>query len=134
VQDNNGDMLMMARHTSSLLMVGLLLSIILILPSLRSLPLSVFSTFYHLIMLGALVSPFLIICIVFRQNPSSLHAIAFGALFSLTHLYLIYVTYANSPHEFGYVGLIVAPLLEAVVAVPVALFAIFLARRWHHRE
>jgi hypothetical protein len=115
-------------------MVGLLLSGILILPSLRSLPLSVFSAAYHLIMLGALVSPFFIVCVAFRHNPSSLHVIAFGALFSLTHLYLIYVTYANSPHEFGYVGLIVAPLLEAVVAVPVALFAVFMARRWRHHQ
>lgn len=110
--------------------IGLLLSAVMIVPSVRSIPISLFSILYHLTMLVALVAPFLVIYFVFRNNSSNIYPIAFGALFSLTHAYLIYVTYANPPQEFGYGGLIFAPVLEAVVAVPVALLIIFTIKRF----
>lgn len=109
--------------------IGLLLSAIMIVPSVRSIPVSLFSVLYHLTMLIALVVPFLVIYWVFRNSSASTPPIAFGILFSLTHAYLIYVTYAYPPQEFGYVGLIFAPVLEAVVAVPVALLVIFTVKR-----
>jgi hypothetical protein len=109
--------------------IGLLLSAIMIVPSVRSIPISLFSVLYHLTMLIALVAPFLIIYWVFRNDSSNTYPMAFGSLFSLTHAYLIYVTYANPPQEFGYVGLIFAPVLEAAVAVPAALLIIFTIKR-----
>jgi hypothetical protein len=105
--------------------IGLLLSAIMIVPSVRSIPVSSFSIKYHLTMFVALVAPFIVIYLVFRNNSSNVSPIAFGTPFSLTHAYLIYVTYAYPPQEFGYVGLIFAPVLEAVVAVPLALLIIF---------
>jgi hypothetical protein len=109
--------------------IGLLLSAIIIVPSVHSIPVTLFSILYHLTMLIALVAPFLFTYWVFRNNSSNTSPIAFGTLFSLTHSYLIYVTYAYPPQEFGYVGLILAPIFEAVVAVPVALLVIFTIRR-----
>jgi hypothetical protein len=109
--------------------IGLLLSAIMIVPSVRSIPISLFSVLYHLTMLIALVAPFLIIYWVFRNDSSNTYPMAFGSLFSLTHAYLIYVTYANPPQEFGYVGLIFAPVLEAAVAVPAALLVVFTVKR-----
>jgi len=111
------------------LIIGLPLSAIIIVPSVKSLPFGSFSIIYHLIMLAALVSPFLIIYFVFRKTPSNISPITFGVLFSLTHAYLVYVTYAYPAQEFGYVGLIFAPVLEAVVALPVALLVIFIMRK-----
>jgi len=73
-------------------------------------------------MLIALVAPFLVIYWMFRNNSSNIDPIAFGTPFSLTHAYLIYVTYTYPPQEFGYVGLIFAPMLEALVAVPAGLW------------
>jgi hypothetical protein len=109
--------------------IGLLLSAIMIGPSVHSIPITLFSILYHLTMFVALVVPFLTIYFVFRNSTSNISPLVFGVMFSLTHAYLIYVTYANPPQEFGYVGLIFAPFLEAVVAVPIALLIIFIIRR-----
>jgi hypothetical protein len=121
----------MNRNGAALIFVaiGLLLSAIIIVPSVRSIPISSFSIKYHLTMFVALVVPFLVIFLVYRNNSSNTSPIAFGALFSLTHAYLIFVTYAYPPQEFGYVGLIFAPVLEAVVAVPLGLLVIFVIKR-----
>lgn len=80
-------------------------------------------------MFVALLSPFLIIFFVFRKDSSNTSPIVFGALFSLTHAYLIFVSYAYPPQEFGYVGLIFAPVFEGIVAVPLGLLIIFIIRR-----
>jgi hypothetical protein len=118
-----------SRPIISILIVGFLLSATMIVPSIRSLPLSEFSIVYHSVMLAALTSPFAIICLLFRNNPSPTAPIIFATAFSLTHAYLIFVSYAYPPQEFGYSGLILAPPVEAIVAIPAALLVIFTINR-----
>jgi len=112
-----------------IIVVGLILSVIMIIPSVHSLSFDLFSVIYHFIMLVALASPFLIIYSVFRNSSSMKLPITLTTMFSLAHTYLIYVSYANPPQEFGYVGLIFAPFLEAIVAIPIALLIVFIIKR-----
>jgi hypothetical protein len=113
----------------SVLIIGLLLSAIMIVPSIRIVPFGLFSIIFHILLLGALSLPFLIIYFFFRSDFSHVVPITLGATFSLCHAYLIYVSYARAPQEFGYVGLLFAPLLEAVVAIPVAIIVILVIKR-----
>jgi hypothetical protein len=55
--------------------------------------------------------------------------VTFGAVFSLLHGYLIYATYTGKPHEFGYLGLVFVPFLEALIGVPISLLIVFLIGR-----
>jgi hypothetical protein len=107
--------------------VGLVLSALMIIPSIRSLPWSFFSVGYHLIMLGAVSSPFLILW-TFRDQMSESISLRFVYLYGMCHLYLVYVSFANRPHEFGYVGLIFAPIFESVVVWPVAGLIVLVSR------
>ena len=109
--------------------LGFLLSVTMTVPSMRSLPFGEFTIVYHSIMVASLTSPFLIISFWFRNSPTITTPAIFAATFSLTHAYLIYVSYAYPPQEFGYSGLILAPPLEAIVAIPAAMLIIFAIKR-----
>ena len=102
----------------SILVVGLLLSTVMIIPSIRITPVGLFTVVFHPILLAALSAPFVILYLLSRNRRWAIPTLTSGALFSLGHLYLIYVSYARLPQEFGYIGLILAPALEAIVVVP----------------
>jgi hypothetical protein len=113
-----------------LLTAGVILSAILTAASVRITPFSLFSVIFHLIMLTALSSPFVVLYVLAsRRRTWTVPLVTFGSLFIIDHLYLIYVTYTRPPREFGYIGLIFAPVLEAVVAIPVGLLIILIAKR-----
>jgi hypothetical protein len=121
------------RQVLVVLAIGLLLSLIIMVPPLRLAGasdsfLTPFSIILHLLLFIALPSPFVVIYLMFRNSSSRSTPIALGVAFSLCHLWLIYATYAFPPQEFGYLGLIFAPFLEAVVAIPAALLVIFLIK------
>jgi hypothetical protein len=84
-------------------------------------------------MLASLVSPFLIIYFIFRKDPPDDSPITFGTLFLLAHAYLTYTTYTIEPQEFGYVGLVFAPIVEAIIVVPAAMLIIFLLKQLRHK-
>lgn len=106
----------------SILIVGGLLSLILIVPSLKSVEGIVFSSVYHLLMFVFLVLPFFI---VFQHARKGTWTVVTQwvllSVFTLGHGYFIYTTYTSAPQEFGYVGLFFVPLLEALVTLPLLL-------------
>ncbi|HVP00017.1 MAG TPA: hypothetical protein VMT15_18215 [Bryobacteraceae bacterium] len=112
-----------------ILLTGLLLSVIMIVPSVRTTPVNPFSVAYHVLLLAALSLPFWIIYFLSRNRSWAIPLVTLAVLFSLCHLYLIYASYANAPREFGYAGLLFAPLIEAVVVIPIAMPLIYLVKR-----
>jgi hypothetical protein len=100
-----------------------------IVPSIRLTPFGLFSIVFHLVLLAPLSLPFYIIYFLSRKRSWTIPSVTLGALFSLCHAYLIYVSYAKPPQEFGYVGLLFAPLLEALVVIPIAIPVIFIIKR-----
>lgn len=112
-----------------ILVTGLLLSGIMIVPSIRMTPFGRFSIVYHSMLLAALSLPFWITYFLSRNRSWTIPAVTLGVLFSLCHAYLIYVSYAYPPQEFGYAGLLFAPLVEAVVVIPIAMVVIYIIKR-----
>jgi hypothetical protein len=84
---------------------------------------------FNAVLLTALSSPFVLIYFAGRNARRALIPATFGAVFSLLHGYLIYSTYTIEPQEFGYLGLIFAPFLEALIGVPISLLIVFLIGR-----
>lgn len=122
------------RQVLVVLVIGLLLSLSIMVPPIRLAGasgsfLTPFSIIFLVLLFIALPSPFLVIYLMFRNSSSPVTPIALGVAFLFCHLWLIYATYAFPPQEFGYLGLIFAPFLEAVVAIPAALLVIFLIKR-----
>jgi hypothetical protein len=122
-----------SRAAFPILLMGLLLSLVMAIPSLRLLRLEVFAVVFNAVLLGALASPFVVIYYIARNRVWTAPAITAGVLFCCGHIYLIYVTYTTRPQEFGYLGLVFAPLLEAAVAVPTAIILILLIN-WQRKR
>jgi hypothetical protein len=102
-----------------------------IVPSVRLTPAGLFSIIFHVLLLIALSLPFLVIYLLPQNRYWSVSAMTLGALFSFAHAYLIYVSYTSPPQEFGYVGLLFAPVLEAIVVVPLAIPIILVINKLH---
>ena len=116
------------------LAIGVLLSVVLVVPSvLYSVRYGsgdrVFHAVFNVMLLGAVTSPFVVIYWFTRNRSRAVAAVTFGAVFSLCHAWLIYVSYAFKPQEFGYLGLIFAPFLEAAIGVPISLVLVFIVKR-----
>jgi len=121
------------------LVIGLVLSVVMVAPSVR------YSALYYtpghlaghvvlnVVMLAAVSSPFFLIYL-FTRNRAAILSVTFGAVFSVLHAYPIYTTYRFRPQEFGYVGLIFIPFLEAVIGVPSSLLIVFVVRRMQRQR
>ena len=122
------------------LVIGLFLSLVLTAPSI-SYSVRYYSGSDHLIwhaafnatLLAAVSLPFLFIYFFARHRPAIV-AVTLGAVFSCFHGYLIYTTYRFKPQEFGYLGLILIPFFEILIAAPLSFVIIFaIGRVGRHR-
>jgi len=77
---------------------------------------------------AALCFPFLILYLFARNGPAIL-SVTFGTVLAFFHGYLIYTTYRFKPQEFGYLGLVLVPFLELLIAAPVSFLIVFLVKR-----
>ena len=125
---------MRSREAVYVLAIGCVLSLALVIPSvLYSARYGggnpSFHIIFNLILLAAVVSPFVGVYFFTRKGGRALAALTLGAVFSLCHAWMIYVSYAFKPQEFGYLGLVLAPFLEVGIGVPVSLVIVFIVKR-----
>jgi hypothetical protein len=101
--------------------IGIVLSFFVALPSIITGTTSLsFGIIFNIILILALISPFLVLFFQFKNSDSKLYLFTFGILFCFCHLWFIYL--AQQPQqEFGYIGFIFFPILEVILALPVAL-------------
>ncbi len=122
------------RTARIVLLIGLALSIMLTAPSVSysarysSTDNLVFHIVFNVILFAALSFPFLLIYLFARNGPAIL-SVTFGTVLACIHGYLIYTTYRFKPQEFGYLGLVLVPFLEVLIAAPVSFMIIFFVRR-----
>ena len=125
------------RPARIVLLIGLALSIMVTAPSVSysarysSTGNLVFHVVFNVILFAALCFPFLILYLLARNGPAIL-SVTFGTVLACFHGYLIYTTYRFRPQEFGYLGLVVVPFFELLIAVPVSFLIVFLIRRVRH--
>ncbi|HYL35604.1 MAG TPA: hypothetical protein VEV17_06815 [Bryobacteraceae bacterium] len=130
---------MRSREAFYVLAIGCFLSVALVIPSvLYSARYGggnpSFHVIFNLILLAAVVSPFVGVYFFTRKGGRALAALTLGVVFSLGHAWMIYASYAFKPQEFGYVGLVFAPFLEAAIGVPISLVIIFIVNRLRRSE
>ncbi len=80
----------------------------------------------NLFLLLAVSIPFLILNYIFRKGYAYHRVIFLSIPFLLGHGFLAYL-YLNPkfpPQEFGFIGLLLLPIYESIVAVPVGYFLI----------
>jgi len=112
-----------------ILAIGILLSAALLGRSLVVVPFGGFSAGLHTVMFVMLNLPFAALYFMSGNRGSSFSISVMTGLFSLCHLALIYWTYTTRPREFGYAGLVFAPLLEAAVAIPAGIAITWMLKR-----
>lgn len=129
---------MRSREAFCVLAIGCVLSVVMVIPSvLYSARFGggnpMFHVIFNLILLVAVASPFLTLYFFTRKRGREIATMTFGVVFSLCHAWMIFTSYAFKPQEFGYLGLVFAPFLEAFIGVPIALVLVLVVKRLNRR-
>ena len=117
-----------------ILFIGLLLSIIMMIPSMlltfknASTGFATFAIILHIVMFVSLSLPFVIIFFISRGRSWTIPAVTFGALFSILYAWEAYGFFTVAPQEVGYIGVVFFSFVDAVVVIPIGLLIIFIIK------